>query len=50
MDSLPCDGNSMLFEPPEPRSESCACCGGEVDNHQKYCQDCYYEMKMEDFG
>ena len=42
-----CDGNTMMFEPPEPRHEACKVCGGEVDNYQKYCSDCEYEMKFE---
>lgn len=43
-----CDGNTIMFEP-EPQAFDCKCCGGEVDGHQRYCQDCIYEMRMEDF-
>ena len=44
-----CDGNAMLFELPEPRHELCKCCGGGVENHQRYCMDCEYEIRREDF-
>ena len=42
-----CDGNAMLFELPEPRHELCKCCGGGVENHQRYCMDCEYEIRRE---
>jgi len=44
-----CHGNTLIFEQEEPRHEVCKCCGGEVENHQRYCMDCEYEIRREDF-